>query len=63
MPLSFFIILIIFRFVAATVDEYIAEGITYMSEYMELSEAMSAVTLLALANGYFSIIRKLVLEM
>jgi len=52
MPLSFLIIIEIFRFVGATVEEYIAEGITYMAKYLELSDAMAAVTLLALANGY-----------
>jgi len=54
MPLSIIIIFEIFRFTSATVEEYIAEGITYMSEYLELSDAMSAVTLIALANGYIN---------
>ena len=50
-PISFFIILLIFRFISATVEEYIASGITFITEYFELSEAMAAVTLIALANG------------
>jgi len=59
-PISFFIILLIFRFISATVEEYIASGITFLSEYFELSEAMAAVTLIALANGAGDVITAIV---
>ena len=59
-PISFFIILLIFRFISATVEEYIASGITFISEYFELSEAMAAVTLIALANGAGDVITAIV---
>ena len=58
MPIALFIILLIFRFISATVEEYIAAGITYISDYFELSESMGAVTLIALANGYFNLFIK-----
>jgi sodium/potassium/calcium exchanger 6 len=45
------LIYLIFRFISATVDEYIAGGITVISEYLGMSESMAAVTLLAFANG------------
>lgn len=32
-------------------EEYLAPAITYISEWLDLSEALAAVTLLALANG------------
>jgi len=59
-PISFFIILLIFRFISATVEEYIASGITFITEYFELSEAMAAVTLIALANGAGDVITAIV---
>lgn len=55
-----FIIYIIFSFTSATVEEYIAAGITYINEAMGLSEAMGAVTLLALANGAGDVITAIV---
>lgn len=51
LPVAFLMIYLIFGFVSATVEEYIAGGITYVSETLELSEALAAVTLLAFANG------------
>lgn len=36
---------------AATVEEYITGGITYLTEYFRMPEALSAVTLLAFASG------------
>lgn len=51
LPVAFLMIYLIFGFVSATVEEYIAGGITYVSEALELSEALAAVTLLAFANG------------
>ena len=59
-PISFFILLLIFRFISATVEEYIASGITFITEYFELSEAMAAVTLIALANGAGDVITAIV---
>jgi sodium/potassium/calcium exchanger 6 len=60
MPISIFIIYLIFRFTSATVEEYIAEGITYMAEYFKMSEALAAVTLIALANGAGDVITAVV---
>ena len=47
-PVSFFIIYLIFTFVSATVEEYVTGGMEMVSEKMGLSEAMAGVTLLAL---------------
>jgi len=60
MLLSFFIIFLIFRFISSTVEEYIASGITYIADYMELSESLAAVTLIALANGAGDVITAIV---
>lgn len=38
MPFAIFFIVLILRFISATVEEYIAEGITYISEYLKMSE-------------------------
>ena len=58
--ISILIIYIIFVFTSATVDEYVASGITALSEAMGLSDAMAAVTLIALANGAGDVITALV---
>jgi hypothetical protein len=39
------------------VEEYLAPAIAYATEFLNLSEAMGAVTLLALANGYLITIK------
>ena len=53
-------ILLIFKFICAVVDEYIAPAIVYLSEKMELSEALAGVTLLAFANGAGDVITAIV---
>lgn len=58
--LGIILIYLIFTFITATVEEYIVPGITYISEALKLSEAMAAVTLLALANGAGDVITAIV---
>ena len=41
----------IFRYVALVVDEYCAEGITKISNWLNFSQSLAGVTLLAFANG------------
>lgn len=41
-------------------EEYLAPSIAFISEYLELPEALAAVTLLALANGAGDVITALV---
>lgn len=53
-------IFLIFKYTSITVDEYIAEGITKISDYLKFSEALSAVTLLAFSNGAGDLITALV---
>jgi sodium/potassium/calcium exchanger 6 len=53
-------IFLIFKYTAIAVDEYIAEGITKLSDYLGFSEALAAVTLLAFANGAGDVITALV---
>lgn len=60
MCIALLIIYFIFKFISATVEEYIANGITYISEYFKLSEALAAVTLIALANGAGDVITAIV---
>ena len=54
------LIYLIFKFITATVEEYIVPGITYISEALKLSDAMAAVTLLAFANGAGDVITAIV---
>ena len=51
MIICLFLIFLIFRFICDLVDEYIAEAIMYISKWLNLSEVVAGVTLLALANG------------
>ena len=60
MLLSFFLIFLIFRFISSTVEAYIASGITYIADYLELSESLAAVTLIALADGAGDVITAIV---
>lgn len=46
--------------ISTTVDEYIAPSITQISEYLELSDSLAAVTLLAIANGAGDVITAIV---
>ena len=55
-----FLVLLIFRFMSLIVEEYIAPSITYISNWLKMSEALSAVTLLALANGAGDVITAIV---
>lgn len=54
------IIFLIFKWTAIVVDDYIAEGITKVSDALKFSEALAAVTLLALANGAGDLITAIV---
>jgi len=54
------LILLIFSFISHVVEEYLAPSIAYISEWLELPEALAAVTLLALANGAGDVITALV---
>jgi len=60
LPYAIFIIYLIFKFISATVEEYIAPSITYLSKALKLSEALAGVTLLAFANGAGDFISALV---
>jgi len=53
-------IFLIFKWTGIVVDEYICSGITICSDTMGLSDAVAAVTLLALANGAGDVITALV---
>ena len=53
-------ILIIFKIICSTVDEYIAPAIVYISEYFNFSESLAGVTLLAFANGAGDVVTAIV---
>jgi sodium/potassium/calcium exchanger 6 len=59
-PLAIFFIYLIFKFICALVDEYIAESLTYIQEYLKISEALAGVTILALANGAGDVVTAIV---
>lgn len=58
--LTFLSIFFIFKYTSIVVDEYIAEGIQEISEFIGFSEALAAITLLAFANGAGDVITALV---
>lgn len=45
------LIIILFKFICSTVDEFIAPGIVWLSKKLNLSESLAGVTLIAFANG------------
>ena len=51
--ITFFLILIIFRFISSLVEDYLAPAVAYIAQFFNMSEAMGAVTVLALANGKY----------
>ena len=58
--LAALVIFLAFKYTSIAVDEYLAEGITKLSDWLKFSEALSAVTLLAFANGAGDLITALV---
>lgn len=59
-PVMFILIALAFKYTSIVVDEYIAEGITIISEALGFSESLAAVTLLAFANGAGDVITSIV---
>lgn len=59
-PLTLIIIYLTFSYIAIVIDEYVAEGIQKISDFLGLSETVAAVTLLAFANGAGDFITSLV---
>lgn len=53
-------IFLIFKYTSIAVDEYIADGISKISDSLGMSESLAAVTLLAFANGAGDVITALV---
>lgn len=53
-------IFLIFKYTSIAVDEYVAEGISKISDALGFSESLAAVTLLAFANGAGDVITALV---
>ena len=58
--LSFLFIYLIFKFISSTIEEFCAPSITFISDWLKLSEALAAVTLLAFANGAGDVITAIV---
>ena len=59
-PIAIVIIFFIFKYTSVVVEEYVAEGIQKISDFLKFSESLSAVTLLAFANGAGDVITSLV---
>ena len=55
-----FVIFMIFKSTSIAVDEYVADGISQISDWLGFSESLAAVTLLAFANGAGDVITALV---
>ena len=51
MILAVIIIFLILKVINDIVDEYVAEALVYVSEWLKMSEVLAGVTLIALANG------------
>ena len=58
--LSILFIYLIFKFTSSTIEEFCAPSITFISDWLKLSEALAAVTLLAFANGVGDVITAIV---
>lgn len=58
--LSIIFIYLIFKFISSTIEEFCAPSITYICDWLKLSEALAAVTLLAFANGAGDVITAIV---
>ena len=56
----FLLVVILFKFICATIDEFVSPGIVYLSEKLKLSEALAGVTLLAFANGAGDVVTAIV---
>ena len=54
------LIFLIFKYTSIAVDEYVAEGIKKVSDWLKFSDSLAAVTLLAFANGAGDVITALV---
>lgn len=55
-----FLIFLVFKFISETIEGFVSPSIVYMTEWLGISEALAAVTLLALANGAGDVITALV---
>ena len=60
MIIAIIFILFIFKYTSVAVDEYVCEGVTIISDRLGLSQSLSAVTLLALANGAGDVITAII---
>lgn len=58
--LSIIFIYLIFKFISSTIEEFCAPSITFICDWLKLSEALAAVTLLAFANGAGDVITAIV---
>ena len=59
-PFVILIVFFIFKYTSVVVEEYVAQGIQKISDFLKFSESLSAVTLLAFANGAGDVITSLV---
>ncbi len=50
-PLIILLLVIILKFICETVEDYVAPAIVYLTEYLNMSDSLAGVTLLAFANG------------
>lgn len=58
--ISILLIFLIFKFISGTIEEFCAPSIQYLTKWLNLSEALAAVTLLAFANGVGDVITAIV---
>jgi sodium/potassium/calcium exchanger 6 len=57
---SIITILLCFKVICSTIEDYVAPAIVFLSRFLELSEALAGVTLLAFANGAGDVITAIV---
>ena len=53
-------IILLFKFICSTIEEFVAPAIVFLSDFLELSDALAGVTLLAFANGAGDVITAIV---
>lgn len=57
---AFIAIILLFKFICSTIEEFVAPAIVFLSDFLELSDALAGVTLLAFANGAGDVITAIV---
>ena len=59
-PFALMVVLLIFKFIMDTIDDYLGNSLVYFAKIFHMSEALAGVTLIAFANGAGDIVTSIV---